>query len=162
MSRRQRRGTDSRRGADTPAATGAPRGAAAKGRQAAGPSTGSEAPEDLEAVRRELESLAGALLEEAAELRRRYEELERLVGGSSSEAADAGRDRTRVSGEPPSPAPEATQVRDADPVRLMAVELALAGRSRAEAEEYLRRSYGVTADAELLDSVFGRTEGAGA
>jgi hypothetical protein len=83
--------------------------------------------------------LADELLRHVAELKERYAELDRLLGGAVGDDAESH----------PAKAGH-------DPLRLMALELALDGRTRDEVESYVREAYGVTPDAEMLDSVFRR------
>lgn len=97
--------------------------------------------------RKELDQLVTELLEHVAELRRQYAELHELLATDAkppsleAETAPAG-------GTGPHPA--------RDPIQLIAIEMALLGRTRDEVEAYLRDAYGVAADPEMLDSVFSR------
>jgi hypothetical protein len=55
---------------------------------------------------------------------------------------------------PPAPSPPPTPGAD-DAPRLLAVELAVAGATRADVDARLRERFGVSSTAELLDEVFG-------
>ena len=89
--------------------------------------------------RDELMELADELLKHVAELKERYADLDRLLTGAVGDEQEAH----PIKG-------------GHDPLRLIALELALDGRSREEVESYVRDAYGVTPDAEMLDSVFRR------
>jgi hypothetical protein len=88
----------------------------------------------------ELARLADALLEEARAVREQWTELGATLDRLQAAAAGA----RAVS----------TQGDEADPARLMALELARAGHNRQQVEEYLHRAFGLEADASVLDSVF--------
>jgi hypothetical protein len=67
----------------------------------------------------------------------------------------------------PSPAPGAaasnsagSDVEDLRAARLVAIELAVAGRSREEVDQHLRRSFGIGDTRRLLDDVFAEPGGA--
>lgn len=90
----------------------------------------------------ELLRLADQLLEEAAEMRKQWADLHKALRGEQPEAPSRRQD-TR-------PQREA----DADPRRLVAVEMMLAGRSREEVERHLRREFGDDAAEEVLSEVY--------
>ena len=84
----------------------------------------------------ELAAMAEALLAQAAELRRQTQELAAELAGEEDPAGAP--DREPVSG-----------------MRIVAVNMAAGGRSREEAEHYLREQFGESPDPALLDEVFG-------
>ena len=86
----------------------------------------------------ELLALADALLEEAAEMRRQWGELHRVLRGETAPERPAG-----------------ARDADTDPRRLLAVELMLGGSSRADIEQRLRREFGDVAAEEVLADVYG-------
>lgn len=91
--------------------------------------------------RRTLSELADELLEQVAELRRHYATLAELLDGEPDvEQSELDTDESDGA--------------DADPIQLLAVEMALAGRTREEVDEYVRQNYGFTADPAVLDRVF--------
>lgn len=97
--------------------------------------------------RRTLSALADELLDHVAELRRHYVALAELLQG-----ADEGAEHEGEGDEP-----EAAELAPAaDPIQLLAVEMALAGKTREEVDEYVRENYGFTADPAVLDRVFER------
>ena len=95
----------------------------------------------------ELTSLADELLAQASEVRRQWAELSEALGV-----------------EPPEPAPAATPAaaadsqapegEEADPVRLVALDMMLSGRSREEVREYLDATFGDDDREEVLDEIF--------
>lgn len=97
--------------------------------------------------RRTLSELADELLDHVAELRRHYVALAELLEGADD---DAGPDGDTDEAEAGEPAPAA------DPIQLLAVEMALAGKTREEVDAYVRENYGFTADPAVLDRVFER------
>lgn len=96
----------------------------------AAPSEPAAPPASPEQEIQELAAMAEALLAQAAELRRQTQELAAELAGE--------KDREPVSG-----------------MRIVAVNMAAAGRSREEAVHYLREHFGESPDPALLDEVFG-------
>ena len=99
--------------------------------------------------RNDLDQLVTELLEHVAELRRQYAELHELL------ATDAQPPSLEAEGEPAA-AGDTGSHPARDPIQLIAIEMALLGRTRDEVETYLRDAYGVAADPGMLDSVFSR------
>ncbi|HEV7459950.1 MAG TPA: hypothetical protein VGN78_05405 [Solirubrobacteraceae bacterium] len=93
-----------------------------------------------EAVARELEALLVAL--------------KRTTAALETGEAEA---RPEVPPPPPAPAgdPAAPGRRDLSAVRLVAIEMAVAGRSREQVDEHLREAFDVNDTRALLDDVFG-------
>lgn len=87
--------------------------------------------------------LVDALLAEVQAIRSRWEDLDGLLAGMDENGSRSSVDSSR-----------AGDVTTEDPARLMALELARSGRSREEIEVYLERTFGLQADASLLDGVF--------
>ncbi|MCW2968834.1 MAG: hypothetical protein JWM71_2606 [Solirubrobacteraceae bacterium] len=82
------------------------------------------------------------LLDQATGLRRRWEQLGELLlderpGGDDEPAATSTAD-------------------DADPRLLIALDMALSGRTRAEADEYLRNTFGPDGVDEILAAAYER------
>lgn len=98
----------------------------------------------------ELADLADELLRQAADVRRQWAELGETLG---LEPAPAPRARAA---EVPEDDGEraATQFANADPVRLVALDMMLSGRSREEVDEYLRATFGDDVDPTILDEIF--------
>lgn len=88
----------------------------------------------------QLVALVDELIDDAADLRRRWEEVGAIL---LAEPVPQG-----VTA--PSPGPG----EDADPRLLIALDMALSGRSRAEAAEYLRSTFGVEGVDEILAQAF--------
>ncbi|MEO6497300.1 MAG: hypothetical protein ABIO51_07430 [Solirubrobacteraceae bacterium] len=86
-------------------------------------------------------ALVDALLAEVQTIRSRWEHVDSLL--ASMEENGPLKDDARAG--------DATAH---DPARQMALELARSGRSREEIEVYLEQTFGLRADASLLDSVF--------
>ena len=86
---------------------------------------------------RELATMAEALLQQATDLRRQTQALAKEL-----EARESGGTTGQVSR-----------------MRIVAVNMAASGRTRAETADYLRKSYGEEPDAELLDQVFASETG---
>jgi hypothetical protein len=89
----------------------------------------------------ELSALADELLSQAAEIRRQWAELGETLGLEPPE---------------PSPVPERRSAESdvADPVRLVALDMVLSGRSREEVRDYLRATFGDGDREAVLDEVF--------
>ncbi|HEX8082732.1 MAG TPA: hypothetical protein VF529_00480 [Solirubrobacteraceae bacterium] len=98
----------------------------------------------------ELAALADELLSQATDVRRQWAELGEALGLEPAPQPQANRPEPPA--EPPGGWPEA------DPVRLVALDMMLAGRSREEVREYLRATFGKDVGADVLDEIF--TEGA--
>ena len=102
-------------------------------------------PDDRPASHEDLLALADALLAEAGEVRKQWADLHRALRGEPEETAAPEARRRESRREAPA----------ADPRRLIAVEMMLAGRSRGEVEQHLRREYGDAAADEILAEVYG-------
>lgn len=102
-------------------------------------------PDDRPASQQDLLALADALLAEAGEVRRQWADLHRALRGEPQEQASQEVRRREAREANPG----------ADPRRLVAVEMMLAGRSRGEVEQHLRREYGDAAADEILAEVYG-------
>lgn len=94
----------------------------------------------------QLADLADELLEQAGALRRQCLELVDTLDQAG--AAE------------PAPARAAHAVDETSPIRLIAFDMARAGSSRTEVDQYLRQTFGVGDSAKILDEVFGES-GAG-
>ena len=119
-----------------------------------------------ELVKRQLDELAGAIeragvaVERDPELARSPEEPAPPMAAPRAPAISF-----RGSEVPPPPRPDATppdgdgaRRDDVGSARLVAIEMAVAGRGRAETERHLRESFGVADVEGLLDDVFGPAE----
>lgn len=99
----------------------------------------------------ELTNLADELLTQASEVRRQWAELSETLGVEPPEPAPAAERRHH----PAQPAPSAPDERpEADPVRLVALDMMLSGRSREEVREYLRATFGDGDREHVLDEIF--------
>jgi CheY-like chemotaxis protein len=99
----------------------------------------------------ELADLADELLRQAADVRRQWAELGETLGLEPAPAprpvaaeAEAADDGERA----------AAQFANADPARLVALDMMLSGRSREEVDEYLRTTFGDDVDPTILDEIF--------
>ena len=105
----------------------------------------------------ELTALADELLEQASEVRRQWAELSETLGIEAPEPAPVV-ERTSPTGNGPGPAaPDVTHDEErpeADPVRLVALDMMLSGRSRDEVREYLRATFGEGDREHVLDEIF--------
>ncbi len=94
----------------------------------------------------DLSALADELLEQATEIRRQWAELGETLGL-----------------EPPEPAPVAArrvaEPAEADPVRLVALDMMLSGHSRDAIRDYLRATFGDGDREAVLDEVFAQYGG---
>jgi hypothetical protein len=98
----------------------------------------------------ELTSLADELLSQASEVRRQWAELSEALGVDAPEPAPVAERAT-----PPVPAPsDADDGASDDPVRLVALDMMLSGRSREEVREYLRATFGDGDRERVLDEIF--------
>lgn len=103
----------------------------------------------------ELAALAESLLDEVAEVRRRYEELDRLLRSLRPPAlATRGVDRRRSDRKGRDRA--ADRQLGLGAARSIARTAALSGASRHEIEVYLRDELGLADSAAALDDIFGR------
>lgn len=108
--------------------------------------TGSLPPMEAEshgAADADLVALADELLEQARALRSAWQQLDRLL---AQWGEDPGHAAAAVA-----PGPEGSAN---DAARLMAMELAREGRSRAETAEYLEQTFGLRPDEAMLDEMF--------
>lgn len=96
----------------------------------------------LRQEREHLVQVVDQLLEQVEELRRCYAELAEFVDEPERDAT--GEREAAAQSQPPAP----------DPIRLIAIDMALAGNTREEVDTYVRGAYGVTPDPEMLDGVF--------
>jgi hypothetical protein len=94
----------------------------------------------------ELSALADELLTQAAEIRRQWAELGETLGLEPPEPSPVPE---RLTGEPEA----------ADPVRLVALDMVLSGRSRDEVRDYLRATFGDGDREAVLDEVFSQFGG---
>jgi hypothetical protein len=85
----------------------------------------------------DLSALADELLEQAAEIRHQWAELGETLGL-----------------EPPPPATEPAPADEPDPVRLVALDMMLSGRSREEVRDHLDATFGAGHYEGVLDEVF--------
>ena len=95
----------------------------------------------------ELADLADELLRQAADVRRQWAELGETLGLEPAPAP-----RARVADDDGERA--AAQFANADPARLVALDMMLSGRSREEVDEYLRTTFGDDVDPTILDEIF--------
>lgn len=91
-----------------------------------------------------LTEIAESLLVEAQRMRVRWEELDALLATLDVEEPSP----------PRSSEPTRTRPTQEDPARLLMMELARDGSSRAEATEYLERTFGLQLDPKILDEIF--------
>ena len=100
----------------------------------------------------ELTALADELLEQASEVRRQWAELSETLGVEPPEPAPVAErappTAEAVAGE------SAARAAEADPVRLVALDMMLSGRSRDEVREYLRATFGEGDREQVLDEIF--------
>ena|SRR5688572_4851204 len=96
----------------------------------------------------ELTNLADELLSQASEVRRQWAELSEALGVDAPEPAPAA-ERAKVA--QPTDADEGSSD---DPVRLVALDMMLSGRSREEVREYLRATFGDGDREHVLDEIF--------
>ena len=89
----------------------------------------------------DLSALADELLEQAAEIRRQWAELGETLGIEPAEPA-------------PVAARQSTEAAEADPVRLVALDMMLSGHSRDSIREYLQATFGEADHEAVLDEVF--------
>jgi hypothetical protein len=120
----------------------------------------------------ELGAVADELLEQAAALRRRWQELGEVLGVDleahppTPQRGATDDERAVTPAEPASRGGEADDVdvgvavrsgygaESPDPVRVMVFDMMLSGRSRKEVKEYVRTSFGSDADLAVVDELF--------
>ncbi len=95
----------------------------------------------------DLSALADELLEQATEIRRQWAELGATLGLEQPEPAPVA--ARRASAEPA----------EADPVRLVALDMMLSGHSRDAIRDYLRATFGDGDREAVLDEVFAQYGG---
>ena len=101
-------------------------------------------------AREQLLALADELLEQASALREHWNDLHHALRGEGAESGDTERPQRR--------APQAEDQPNADPRRLMAVDMILAGRSREQVRAFLREEYGEAAASEVMVDIYGEDE----
>ena len=134
-------------GAGTPGTAG-PGGAGGGAAASAAPGRDPTAPARLLAL---AEELAARTHDARHQLDALADAVERALAAAGPRAAGGGRRAGTASGGRPGPTAEDLRAATA---RLVAVEMALAGASRAEVSDVLARAFG-TADDRLLDEVLG-------
>lgn len=92
----------------------------------------------------QLAMLADELLDQAAEIRGQWAQL----------AATLGVEPAGEAGPPAADGNAAAPDAGADPVRLVALDMMLAGSSRTEVVEHLRATFGEDVDEQIVDDVF--------
>ena len=107
----------------------------------------------------ELAAMAEALLTQAAELRRQSQELAAELATQSEGAGELSDDRPAepavTAVDEPAAALEPEPERDpVSGMRIVALNMAAAGRSREEAAQYLKQTFGQEPDPALLDEIF--------
>ena len=104
-----------------------------------------EEPKADREVLAELTTLAEELLEQASEIRRQWSDLGEALGLEFDDEGDAP---VVPPSRPPAPATAS------DPVRLVALDMMLSGRSRDEVEAYVRATFGDDVDVDVVAEVF--------
>ena len=99
----------------------------------------------------ELAALADELLDQATEVRRQWSALGETLGVDVSGRA-AGPETD--GGATPRDALRESDGANADPMRLVALDMMLSGHSRAEVSDYLRATFGEDVRPEILDEIF--------
>jgi hypothetical protein len=102
--------------------------------------------DDDREVLAELTTLADDLLEQAADIRRQWSELGEALGVELPEAPAAASAATGTN--------DAAPRQEEDPVRLVALDMMLSGRSREDIEHYLQQTFGDGYRPQVLDEVF--------
>ena len=97
----------------------------------------------------ELTALADDLLEQASEVRRQWAELSETLGLEPPEPAPV----VERGGTEEAPAPDPDRP-EADPVRLVALDLMLSGRSREDVRSYLTATFGEGDHEPILEEIF--------
>jgi hypothetical protein len=113
--------------------------------------------EHLEAMERELGSLVGSL-RAGAESKGSPVEAGRAAPDTEPEAPRAGAPAEPQPAEPaPEPEPEALAGKgDEEKARVIALEMALSGKSREEADGYLASAFSLDDRAKLLDEIYAK------
>lgn len=99
----------------------------------------------------ELAELADELLRQATDVRRQWTELGETLG---LEPPPAPRRAEAPAGARRGGDGAGATWPDADPVRLVALDMMLSGRSREEVGEYLRATFGEDVNPAVLDEIF--------
>ena len=111
---------------------------------------------------RELAAVADELLEQAAALRRCWQELGDALGvdlrtgeveGAGGPDA-AGASDEEVFDAAAQQAAYAVPQEEPDPIRVVAFDMMLSGRTRKEVKDYIRASFGQDADLAIVDELF--------
>ncbi len=105
-----------------------------------------EAGRDRAESHEDMLAIVDELLAEVDEIKRQWDEVSRSLGGAPQGAPRAGRTAGPRKGD------------GADPRRLVAVEMMLAGRQRAEVEAHLRSTFGEEAAASIIAGVYGEVD----
>ena len=100
----------------------------------------------------ELAELADELLRQATDVRRQWNELGETLGLAPAPAPRPA--STPAPAAPGAANGEAGTWPDADPVRLVALDMMLSGRSRGETREYLNATFGEADRERLLADVY--------
>ncbi|HEV3002601.1 MAG TPA: hypothetical protein VGW75_17820 [Solirubrobacteraceae bacterium] len=98
----------------------------------------------------ELAELADELLRQATDVRRQWTELGETLGLEPAGPSPPRAARPAQRGADG----EAGSWPEADPVRLVALDMMLSGRSREEVGEYLRATFGEDVNPAVLDEIF--------
>ena len=105
---------------------------------------------------RRLHELTDELIERAEAAARQLETLmAALKRATAAIETDASDDEAAAAEKPPAARDTAPGVGDVSAPRLVAIEMAVAGRTRDEVDRHLRESFGVDDTRGLLDDVFG-------
>lgn len=99
----------------------------------------------------QLSMLADDLLQQAGDIRRQWTELAEVLGAELP--ADVERPAAPPARRPASATPPPATPED-DPIRLVALDMMLSGRSRDEVAEYLDATFGEGEYGDVLDEVF--------
>jgi hypothetical protein len=109
----------------------------------------------------QLRELTGELVERAEDITRQLEALLAALKRTTAALETVNFDGEPVSPSPPPPPPApaaepaAVGSRDLSAARLVAIEMAVAGRTRDQVAEHLREAFHVDDTGALLDDVFG-------
>jgi hypothetical protein len=107
----------------------------------------------------QLADLADALVEQVGAVRAHYEQLQRTLDDPLSEpAAPVGGARPVAAVMMEEDSPDGPQVHDS--ARLVVMDMAMSGSTRAETKAYLRETLDVDGGDSIVDEVFDRTEAA--
>ena|SRR3712207_2937479 len=108
-------------------------------------------PDDRE-VLDQLTMLADELMQQAGEIRRQWVELADVLGAEVPEPEE----RPAVLAPVPDVIGEPEHPEDQDPIRLVALDMMLSGRSRDEVRSYLDATFGEGDREAVLDEIFTR------